>query len=117
MDIGEMRIAGGIDLNRDPVHAEAQVVSDQPFVNGHRCRPGPLWAATDEHPVDPKAIAAVGAQAKDRLCGDGIDLDFRTKVHINFAQVERMRRADPVRPVRSLHCNVPYCAASLFTSR
>ena len=28
-----------------------------------------------------------------------------------------LRRADPVRPVRSLHCNVPYCAASLFTSR
>ncbi len=126
VDMGEVRIAGGIDLHRDPVPPRLQRLCNVADVHRHRGWPGPFRPAPDEAAVDPQAIAAVGAEVQQRLWRHGLQHQIGTEVQVGLGQVERMRRADPAGAVRCLqdpagrglpHCSVPYCAASLLTSR
>ena len=117
MYIGKVRMTRRVDLNRDPIIPGTQGIADRPFINRHGRRPGPFRSPADKATVDPHPIAAIGAKVEHCRHWRGGQMKIRTKIHISIAQIERMRRTDPDRAVRNLQCKVPYCSASLFTSR
>ena len=122
VDIGEMGIAGLVDLHGERVGAGVQIGRHVDAV--HDLAPGIAAprSAPDKLAVDPEPVAAVRRDAQFRVGRQARQRPAcrRAKVQVDLVQVEGMGRADPDglgwKEIVGSHQGVWYCCARRFTT-